>query len=198
LRGNQENRQSFTDSLIELLSIMQTLVGQISLVNTKVSFLEMHSKPNLVNELPSGVQFRKLSGFVDSVLYRKFYYGVGKDWHWLDRMVMPDVELETAINASNTEIWILQVEGNDAGFAEFVKGKEFIEILYFGLLPDYIGQGLGKFFLQWVIDKAWSFQPKWIQLNTCELDHPNALPVYLKSGFRLVREEMQERRVLKE
>ena len=177
---------------------MQTTVGQITLVNTKVWFLEMHLRPSVVPAVPSSVSFERLTGFIDAVIYRKFYYGVGKKWHWLDRMVMPDKELEKAINSVNTEIWIMKIEGKDAGFAEFVKENEFTEILYFGLLPDYIGQGLGKFFLQWVIEKAWSFQPKWIQLNTCELDHKNALPVYLKSGFEIVREEIQERKVLKE
>ncbi len=175
---------------------MQALEGQISPVETNVSFLEMHNRSSKDIVSPSGVSFKKLVGYIDVEMYRKFYYGVGKQWHWLDRMVMPDQELETIINSPNTEIWIMQVDGNDAGFAEFIKGNEYTEILYFGLLPDYIGKGHGKFFLQWVVEKAWSFQPKWVQLNTCELDHPNALPTYLKAGFKLVREEIQERKIL--
>ena len=36
---------------------------------------------------------------------------------------------------------------------------------------------------------------KWIQLNTGELDHPNALPTYLKSGFELDKVVIGNRKV---
>ena len=71
-----------------------------------------------------------------------------------------------------------------------------MEILYFGLMPAFIGHGYGKYFLQWVIAKAWSYQPEWIQLNTCTLDHPNALGTYKKAGFIEVRTEIHQRRIL--
>jgi len=51
-------------------------------------------------------------------------------------------------------IYILKVNNEDAGFVEFILEKDFTEILYFGLFPAFIGKGLGKFFLQWAINKA--------------------------------------------
>jgi len=54
---------------------------------------------------------------------------------------------------------------------------------------DFIGQGLGKWFLQWTIDKAWSDGPKRFWLHTCTLDHPAALPNYSKAGFVLFKQE---------
>lgn len=71
-----------------------------------------------------------------------------------------------------------------------------MEILYFGLMPSFIGKGYGKYFLQWVIAKAWSYKPEWIQLNTCTLDHPHALGTYKKAGFTEVRKEIHQRRVI--
>jgi GNAT superfamily N-acetyltransferase len=74
----------------------------------------------------------------------------------------------------------------DAGFAELDRrNNDEIELVQFGLMPKFLGQGLGKYFLQWTIDKAWSYQPKRFWLRTCTLDHP--APNYLKSGFVLLR-----------
>ena len=64
-----------------------------------------------------------------------------------------------------------------------------IELVQFGLISEFIGQGLGKWFLQWTIDKAWSYQPKRFWLHTCTLDHPAALPNYTKAGFVLFKQE---------
>jgi hypothetical protein len=47
-----------------------------------------------------------------------------------------------------------------------------IELLQFGLMPEFIGQGLGRYFLQWAIDKAWSYQPRryWLHTDTKDLN----------------------------
>ena len=57
------------------------------------------------------------------------------------------------------------------------------------MMPDFIGQGLGKWFLQWTINKAWSYQPRRFWLHTCTLDHAAALPTYKKAGFVQFKEE---------
>ena len=111
-------------------------------------------------------------------------------------MVMNDEELAQKINAGNVEIFVFYVGNQAAGYIEFLQEKKFVEILYFGLLPAFIGKGYGKYFLQWVISKAWSYEPEWIQLNTCTLDHPNALATYKKAGFTEVRTEIHQRRVI--
>jgi GNAT superfamily N-acetyltransferase len=82
------------------------------------------------------------------------------------------------------------------GFIELVCEGEYVELLYFGLFPKFIGKGFGKYLLDWSIYQAWSYNPKWIQLNTCELDHPNALPTYRKLGFQDYKMAIEERRVL--
>jgi len=160
-----------------------------------VTFLEMHETKAFPPVLEN-TSFELLPKPIGVDEYRKYYYGVGEKYFWLDRMVMPDDELYQKINASNVDICIFYVKGGVAGYIEFVKEKKFIEVLYFGLLPDFIGKGLGKYFLHWVIAQAWSYQPQWIQLNTCTLDHPNALDTYKKAGFNVVRTEIQQRRIL--
>ena len=161
-----------------------------------VTFLEMHERKDYPPALHN-TSFRLLHKPVDVNEYRKYYYGVGEKYSWLDRMVMPDDELYQTINASNADIHLFYAGNNIAGYIEFLREDNFVEILYFGLMPPFIGKGLGKYFLQWVIAKAWSYQPQWIQLNTCTLDHPNALHNYKRSGFKETRTEIQQRRVLR-
>jgi GNAT superfamily N-acetyltransferase len=170
-------------------------ISKIYTLPVKVYFLEMHESKPAPGTLP-GTEFELLLKPITPAAYRKLYYGVGEKWHWLDRMVMADDELEEKINAANTDIFVFKVENETAGYIEFVKENQFTEIQYFGLMPAFIGKGFGSYFLEWVIAKAWSYQPQWIQLNTCTLDHPNALAVYTKAGFKPVRTEIQERKIL--
>jgi GNAT superfamily N-acetyltransferase len=71
------------------------------------------------------------------------------------------------------------------------QGEGEIELVQFGLMPEFIGQGLGRYFLQWTIDKAWSHGPRRLWLHTCTKDHLAALPNYLKAGFAVYKEEMK-------
>ncbi|HVC94124.1 MAG TPA: GNAT family N-acetyltransferase [Pirellulales bacterium] len=126
-----------------------------------------------------------------SVLYyRSLYDAVGKDFYWLSRRKMSDEALAAIIGDPGDELHVLHVDGTPAGFAELDRRQpNEIELVQFGLVPEFIGQGLGKWFLQWAIDKAWSYQPRRFWLHTCTLDHAAALPNYLKAGFKLFRQE---------
>jgi len=170
--------------------------SNIRFTTTLVTFLEMRKPPAEKLQPLEGVSFRLLARPIDVNAYREYYYGVGEKHYWLDRMIMPDEELSQKINADNIDIFLMHVNNAPAGYAEFIKNPDFTEILYFGLLPDYIGKGLGKFFLRWATEQAWSYGPKWIQLNTCQLDHPHALENYKKNGFQEVRTEIHQRRIL--
>ena len=122
--------------------------------------------------------------------YRKLYNAVGSEFHWLSRRKLSDEQLAAVIQHPLNELHVLEVGGTPAGFAELDRRQPGeIELVQFGLTRDFIGQGLGKWFLQWTIDQAWSYQPRRFWLHTCTLDHPAALPNYLKAGFVLFKEE---------
>jgi len=165
------------------------------LVPVKVTFLEMHQTPATTLTQKESV-FHLLPKPISLHDYRKFYSEVGQRYYWLDRIFMSDVELNQKINSDKVDVFLMHVDNEAAGFVEFVKDINFVEILYFGLAPSFVGKGWGHHFLHWAIKQAWSYGPKWIQLNTCDLDHPNALAVYKKAGFQIVRTEMQQRKVL--
>lgn len=163
---------------------------------TDVFYLKMDENPCFKLLDTEGMHFEKLKQPINVQDYRKHYFNVGFEWNWLDRLVMLDDELSFKINQPSVDIFILKVNNEAAGFAEFMKEESFTEILYFGLYPDFIGKGLGKFFLKWVINQAWSYKPRWIQLNTCSLDHENALSVYQSMGFKIVETTVEERKIL--
>ena len=114
------------------------------------------------------------------------YDAVGRDWNWTSRRKLSDAELLTTIHDPLVEIHVLFASGVPAGFVELdCRAPHEIEIRQFGLVAEFIGQGLGRFFLQWVIDYAWSHGPERLWLHTCTNDHPGALPNYIKAGFQV-------------
>jgi hypothetical protein len=51
-------------------------------------------------------------------------------------------------------------------------------------MPDLIGKRLGYFFLYHTCLNAWLEPISRLTINTCTLDHPRALPLYQRLGFR--------------
>lgn len=87
--------------------------------------------------------------------YRSLYNAVGKDFHWLSRRKLSDEALAAIIGDPRDELHVLHVDGTPAGFAELDRRQPHeIELVQFGLMPEFIGTGLGKWFLRWTIDKA--------------------------------------------
>ncbi len=117
--------------------------------------------------------------------YRYLYREVGKPHHWLLRRQTSDGELAEAIHAPTTRIDVLYVDGCPAGFYELdlarLPGEA--EILYFGLMPEFQGRGLAKFFLSEAIHAGWDNEPEKLVIHTNTLDSPRALQLYQRMGF---------------
>jgi len=162
-------------------------------MKVKITYLQMFAPPQRVVPAPQGglavIHARKLS----VAYYRFLYDAVGRDYDWTSRKKLSDAELAALLNDPRLEVHVLMADGVPAGFAELDRRTEGeIELVQFGLLPQFIGQGLGRYFLQWTIEKAWSYQPRRMWLHTCTKDHPAALPNYLKAGFTVYKEEGTE------
>lgn len=122
--------------------------------------------------------------------YRYLYDTVGGGWEWRDRRLMSDAQLGAIVRHPLVETHVLYAAGTPAGYAELDRRQaDEIELAYFGLMPEFIGRGLGKFLLNWAIDRAWSYGPKRFWVHTCTLDHPRALPNYLGAGFEPYKTE---------
>jgi GNAT superfamily N-acetyltransferase len=124
-------------------------------------------------------------------LYRELYNGVGSSYGWNDRNRMEDQRLQDIITDRNVEIYRLCVHQETAGYSELDRREpDEIQLAYFGLMPNFIGRGLGKYFLDWTLQKAWSYRPRRVWVHTCTHDHPAALPNYLRAGFEIYKEEV--------
>ncbi len=159
-------------------------------VDVTVDYLEMLSPSRRTVSAPCdglSVLFVRAPTVDD---YRDLYNAVGREFHWLSRRKLSDAELAAVIQHPINELHVLHVAGTPAGFAELDRRHSGeIELIQFGLTREFIGRGLGKWFLQWTIDQAWSYQPRRFWLHTCTLDHPAALPNYLKAGFVQFKQE---------
>ncbi len=125
--------------------------------------------------------------------YRYLYVLIGERWLWNDRLRMSDEELAAAIDPKIADIFVLYGNGEPIGFTEIGRAQmPEIEIRYFGLAPNFIGRGLGRYLLDWTIDYCWSLAPKRVIVQTCTLDHPRALGNYQRAGFQPYRQEKKQ------
>jgi len=116
--------------------------------------------------------------------FRFLYAEVGKRYHWRDRLVWTDEQCRARIDQPGVELWVLYTDGSPAGYYELERhGDGSVEIVYFGLLPDFVGRGLGKQMLSAAAERGWAMGASRVWLHTCTLDNPAALPNYLKRGF---------------
>jgi GNAT superfamily N-acetyltransferase len=155
-------------------------------VQTVITRLEMKARPPRRSTAPprEGVQVVEARS-VTASFYRYLYDAVGAPWCWTARRLIDDEELLRRIRAPGVEIHVLWVDGVPAGFVELDSGFRHGEvyIAYFGLMPEFIGAGLGRWFLDWSVQRAWDLGPRRLRVQTCDLDHPAALPNYRRAGF---------------
>ena len=133
---------------------------------------------------PPGTQFLSLDQMpLDD--YRKLYDSVGRDWHWVNRRHLTDRQLASIIHHPATQIRVLYRGAKPIGFAE-LNMKKFpeVEIVFIGLVSLEIGLGLGQLMVRAAIQESVALLAKRIIIQTCTLDHPNALPMYQRSGFQ--------------
>jgi GNAT superfamily N-acetyltransferase len=123
-------------------------------------------------------------------LWRRLYTEVGREYHWVDRLAWSDEEIASYLADPALELWILRCKGEPAGYFELRRhGDGAVEIAYFGLLPVFTGQGLGKFMLTSAVERAWARGANRVWLHTSSLDHSSALSNYLARGFSVWKQE---------
>lgn len=154
-------------------------------LETTVTYLEMRAAPSGPPWEPprEGLAIVRAERPTAS-FYRYLYDTVGERWLWGDRRRLGTQALLAIIRHPDVEVHVLWDHGVPAGYAELdgrVAGE--LELSYFGLLPDFIGQRLGPYLLDWTIRRAWTKAPARLWVHTCTLDHPSALPLYQRCGF---------------
>lgn len=158
------------------------------------TYLEMRS-PGALQRVPLaglGIRLERVEACPIS-FHRFLYREVGSGYHWTDRLSWTDGQTRQYLDNPRISLHVLYSGGAPAGYFELRREDDGgIEIAYFGLLPEYIGKGLGKMLLSEAVETAWNEGATRVWLHTCTLDDPAALPNYLKRGFVPVREEQFE------
>jgi ribosomal protein S18 acetylase RimI-like enzyme len=158
------------------------------------TYLEMTDRSALDGDpvAPAGaVLGRDTTG--DPALWRRLYTGVGRDYHWVDRLPWTDEDIVTYLADPALEFWVLRVEGELAGYFELRRHDDgAVEVAYFGLLPGFTGRGLGRFMLTKAVERAWERGANRVWLHTSSLDHSSALSNYLARGFSIWKQETYE------
>jgi GNAT superfamily N-acetyltransferase len=161
----------------------------VSLTATR-TYLEMPRASELRAEpLPADASVARVHDPAPS-LWRYLYADVGRAYRWTDRLGWTDDEIAAYLADPAIQLWVLTVDQTTAGYFELRRyPDQAIEIAYFGLLPDFVGRGLGKGLLSVAASEAWRQGAARVWLHTSSLDHHAALPNYLARGFRVFKVE---------
>jgi len=154
-------------------------------VGTVVTWLQMDRRPD--PSVPTPRTPLKMARWEapDPAAYRALFARVGSPWLWYSRLAMDDAQLAAAI----CEVHVVSdAAGAEAGMIELdLSDARTCLIRFLGLVPELAGQGHGAWLLDRVMELGWRPGVARLSVSTCSLDHPAALPAYLRAGFTLRR-----------
>jgi GNAT superfamily N-acetyltransferase len=158
------------------------------------TYLEMRSPDQLrPKRADARFQVREKQGR-DWRFNRDLYFRVGAQWEWCDKRSWTEEQWKQYAGAPQLRTFAGGYDNVLAGFYELRRDEQSgIEIAYFGLLPEFIGRGLGGALLTSAIEEAWSCRceiaPKRVWVHTCNRDHPQALANYQARGMVVYKVE---------
>ena len=159
-------------------------------ISYDIYYLEMDSPPEFEWPVPPSDHISVISSSKPpSRYFFDLYAAVGADYEWTDKYDLPKSEIDEFLTDSSVKLFTLLKDGWTAGFFILDSRREGIcELAYFGLVPEVIGFGYGKYLLKFAVKKSWAAEGvRVLTVNTNSLDHPNALPLYQRVGFKLTK-----------
>ena len=161
---------------------------------TTITYLEMREVGRWVARETRDSRFTVRESLVDQWQEsRSFYRAVGEQCQWHDRRNWTEAQWRDHAAADVLRTFVAEHRTTSAGYFELRRDSTGdVEIAYFGLLPAFIGKGLGGPLLSQAIHRAWNWDAERVWVHTCTKDHPRALDNYLKSGFTVFKTETQE------
>jgi GNAT superfamily N-acetyltransferase len=161
-------------------------------IATVVTHLEMRAPPRLKPASgEAGLAIRHVP-HPDADWYRRLYRRVGESWLWFSRLKLGDADLEDIIQDLDVEVYVLLIEGEEAGLIELdFRKPRACELSFFGVVPEFIGSGAGRAMMSATTEKAWARRIDRFWVHTCTLDHPSALAFYRRSGFIAYAQEIE-------
>ncbi|CAN5904602.1 hypothetical protein BH24DEI2_BH24DEI2_13640 [soil metagenome] len=118
---------------------------------------------------------------------KRMYTEVGRAWQWTERLAWSDTAWLEYASSPKVHTFAARYDGTTAGYFELREADDEVELVYFGLLPDFVGKKIGGSLLSVAIQAAWALNPRRVWVHTCTLDHPAALANYQARGFRVYK-----------
>jgi GNAT superfamily N-acetyltransferase len=161
-------------------------------VEVRRTYLQLKTRDDL-RPAPCPDPRARLEGVLEcpASFFRYLYAEVGRQYSWVDRLEWTDEQLRARLAEPGVSLYLLTVAGAPAGYFELAvyAGDGSVEIAYFGLLPEFLRRGLGKYLLSRAVEEAFALGATRVWLHTCTLDDPAAMPNYLARGFAPFRSE---------
>ena len=132
---------------------------------------------------------------IDYDNYIAIYKAIGGTYDWSGRIIISKEETLKILNKNTTEIYYNYINDELIGYFEF-DFSDNAEIIYFGLMPNSIGKGLGRKLMDNALDILKSKNIDTVMLHTCSLDHENALRFYKKCGFEVYKETIEAQAII--
>jgi ribosomal protein S18 acetylase RimI-like enzyme len=125
-------------------------------------------------------------------LNKFFYKNIGKNHHWIDRLIWTEKQWIDYTSDEKVKTYILKKKEDLAGYFELIfhTDKKEVEIAYLGLLEEFQNQKLGSYLLSSAIKKSFLNSPQRVWVHTCSLDHKNALNNYISRGMKIFKSEL--------
>jgi ribosomal protein S18 acetylase RimI-like enzyme len=163
-------------------------------------YLEMREPDDLRPSRASVEQFEVRQAQIPCPELNRFLYtAVGGDWFWVDRLTWTYREWLEYLDRPEHETWVGYIAGTPAGYFELeLQDGANVELVYFGLLPQFVGRGIGGLLLTASVERAWQMGAQRVWLHTCTLDAPTALRNYEARGFRVYKQERAEKHLPEE
>ena len=160
-------------------------------VETIVTYLTLTAPARPMPPMPAGPRLALMKAEnIPLHYYRYLYRAVGTSWLWFERLLLDDPTLAERVHRPSVEIYIVYANGCPAGYYELdFRNLRSTILVYFGLMPEWTGRGIGPWLLGSAILEALSRGAEQVTVNTCTMDHPAALPLYQRLGFRPVSQE---------
>jgi len=146
-----------------------------------VTYLEMKQRPEPAPAPESPLRLERWAG-VDPDRYRALFRKIGQNWLWFSRLTMDDATLLANVAEVHA---VVDADGAEVGLIELdFRGRRECLIRFLGLVPELAGRGHGRWLFAQTLALAWQPGVEQVRVHTCTLDHPAALPSYLRAGFR--------------
>lgn len=162
-----------------------------------VTYLEMNNPGDLrPGQVVPELFLRRVDGNLP--LMRNAHAQVGAPYGWRSASRTDQEWHERMQSHPLRQYWLITLKKETVGVADLEPqpGGD-VEITTFGLLPEYVGRGLGGYALTLAVQQAWASEAvmspvvRRVWLHTCSFDHPNALRNYQRRGFRVYRVKVE-------